>query len=180
MKKNLSLDNRGFLLMETLLVSLTIAGILVYMYVQYSSIGNTYQRFYRYNSLENVYRVETIKKYLIFTSGDSFYSKLDNGEVVELTKDSNVGNLWTNLWNDLKISKVYVIRVNQGITTDQYQALKDKITALDSTFGPFLKTLAPLSVKDAEYTYQVIVRFGYDANQYTFATQHFKKPKVGA
>ena len=47
MKKNVQLDKRGFLLVETLLVSLTIASILLYMYVQYSEITNSYKRLNR-------------------------------------------------------------------------------------------------------------------------------------
>ena len=51
MKKN----NRGFMLAETLLVTTFVAGILIYLYVQFSNLNTKYNEAYTYNTVENMY-----------------------------------------------------------------------------------------------------------------------------
>jgi hypothetical protein len=70
MKKNRYFNTKGFMLVETLLVSLTIAGILIYMYAQFSSINDTYQRLYRYNTTEKLYHTDLIRQFMLnYTDG---------------------------------------------------------------------------------------------------------------
>ena len=77
MKKNRMFDTKGFMLVETLLVSLTIAGILVYMYSQFSTINSSYQRLYSYNNADNVYQVGAFREFMTrYTRGSSVYNSL--------------------------------------------------------------------------------------------------------
>jgi hypothetical protein len=84
MKKDCKLNTSGFMLVETLLVSLTIAGILIYMFAQYSTINDTYQRLYNYNTTERLYHTDVIKQFLVtYTekkagSGNLYTSTLAN------------------------------------------------------------------------------------------------------
>lgn len=75
MKKNRIFDTRGFMLVETLLVSLTISGILVYMYAQFTTINNSYQRLYQYNTPDSLYRVGAFKEFIL--NDDSAYDKIN-------------------------------------------------------------------------------------------------------
>lgn len=78
MKKNRMFDTKGFMLVETLLVSLTIAGILVYMYSQFSTINSSYQRLYNYNTTDTIYQIGAFKDFMVrYTKGNSIYSGLD-------------------------------------------------------------------------------------------------------
>lgn len=77
MKKNRVFDAKGFMLVETLLVSLTIAGILVYMYTQFSTINSSYQKLYDYNSTESMYQIGAFRDFLVsYTKGKSVYTGL--------------------------------------------------------------------------------------------------------
>ena len=58
-------DTKGFMLVETLLVSLTISGILVYMYAQFSTINNAYQRLYDFSTANSLYRAATLREFMM-------------------------------------------------------------------------------------------------------------------
>lgn len=77
MKKNRMFDIKGFMLVETLLVSLTIAGILVYMYSQFSTINSSYQRLYSYNTTDTIYQLGAFKEFMVrYTKESSIYNSL--------------------------------------------------------------------------------------------------------
>lgn len=56
MKKN----NLGFMLAETLLVTVFVAGVLIYLYLQFSNLNKNYNDSYKYNSVEELYALEDI------------------------------------------------------------------------------------------------------------------------
>ena len=60
MKKN----NSGFALVETLIVSIVVATILIYIYVQYTTLQNNYDESFRYNDVDDLYELEQIKNYI--------------------------------------------------------------------------------------------------------------------
>ena len=79
MKKNYKFDTKGFMLVETLLVSLTIAGILVYMYAQFSTINTSYQRLYSFNTSDSLYRAGVIREFIVNYVGSDAVDFNGNG-----------------------------------------------------------------------------------------------------
>ncbi len=168
MKKNSRLDTRGFLLMETLFVSLAVAGILVYMYVQFSTIGTSYEQLYRFNTVDGVYRVGTLKRYIAKDANASFYSTLDNGNVLTITSDSSYFTTTTwksNLYNSLDLSKVYVVKMQKDVD------VRDKIANTDNTFRAFLNSVTLPEFSETGSTYLLVVKY----NDGTYASITFTK-----
>lgn len=56
--------NKGFMLAETLVVTAFVAGILIFLYVQFSNLNNSYDESYKYNTVEGLYALEDIKNYI--------------------------------------------------------------------------------------------------------------------
>lgn len=83
MKKNRMFDTKGFMLVETLLVSLTISGILVYMYAQFSTINNSYQRLYDFNTPNSLYRAAALREFMMtYTNpGGTLYTRLTSKSI---------------------------------------------------------------------------------------------------
>ncbi len=175
MKKNVQFDNRGFLLMETLLVSLTIAGILVYIFVQYSAIGDSYTRLYRYNTVNDIYHADALKRYLVENAPTAFYQDIDSGTVKNLSSAA-VGSLWSSLLSDLGVTGFYMVKVEKGTTAEEFQALKEKVIAVDSTFRPFMNTVAlpKIEEEDTGTTYQIFVKYGSTPSLFRFAAISFQ------
>lgn len=62
--------SRGFALLETLIVSTIIASIMIYMFVQFNSLQNKYNESLRYNDVDDLYKLDSIKSYIISLSNE--------------------------------------------------------------------------------------------------------------
>lgn len=58
------LNNRGFLLVETIVVSAFALTVLIILFVQFKNLINNYNLSYKFNTVEGVYNLNTIKTYL--------------------------------------------------------------------------------------------------------------------
>ena len=66
MKKN----NKGFLMVETVVVSTFVMFVLIILYIQFSSLLINYKKSYTYNTVSNIYNLSAIKDYLIENQGE--------------------------------------------------------------------------------------------------------------
>ena len=58
------LNSSGFMLAETLIVTTFVAGILIFLFIQFTNLGKAYDDSYIYNTTEGLYALEDIKKYI--------------------------------------------------------------------------------------------------------------------
>ncbi|MEG2311383.1 MAG: type II secretion system protein, partial [Bacilli bacterium] len=75
MKKN---NNRGFMLIETLICSTFIVGILIVLYTQFERINKSYEDSFKYNTVNNLYLVNNFKMYLLQNGGESLLNNLNS------------------------------------------------------------------------------------------------------
>lgn len=64
--------NNGFMLVETLIVSVFVGITLVVLFVQLQNVSNSYARSFMYNTANNLYNAKTIKRYLALRNFDKF------------------------------------------------------------------------------------------------------------
>lgn len=62
MKKS---NNKGFMLIETLIVSLFVATTLIYLYVQFVNLNSAYTTSFTYNTVDGLYALDDIRDYLL-------------------------------------------------------------------------------------------------------------------
>jgi hypothetical protein len=87
MKKNKS----GFILVETLIVSVFIVTTLIFLYVQFQKIETSYSTTFKYNTTDNLYKVYNIRKYLL--EGLNIGSNYQNVVSTFLSSDDQYLNL---------------------------------------------------------------------------------------
>ena len=58
------INNRGFALVETLVVTVFIATVLIVLFIQLSNLNSSYEDSFKYNSVESLYALEDIKDYI--------------------------------------------------------------------------------------------------------------------
>ena len=61
MKKN----NRGFMLVEILIVVTVIVTSMIFLFVQISNMNNSYDEVFKYDTITSIYAMENIKKFLV-------------------------------------------------------------------------------------------------------------------
>ena len=66
MKKN----NKGFLMVETVVVSSFVMFVLIVLYAQFSALLVNYNKSYTYNTSNNIYNLSAIRDYLIENQGE--------------------------------------------------------------------------------------------------------------
>lgn len=66
------MNNKGFLLAESLVVSTFVLTVLVFLFFQFKSLFNSYSDSYDYNTVEAIYNLNTMKKYIISDANAEF------------------------------------------------------------------------------------------------------------
>ena len=156
MKKN----NKGFMLAETLIVTVFVAGVLIFLYIQFSNLSKSYEESYIYNSVDNLYALEDVKKFIENDSEFMNYllENIEEQKYIDITDCS----LFTELNYCLKLLEVENIdRI--FVTTNDFQ--KDDVTRYSESFTNFINKIN----KKGKQSYRIVASF----NNSTFATLRF-------
>lgn len=160
MKKNRYIDTKGFMLVETLLVSLTIAGILIYMYAQFSTINDTYQRLYSYNTTEGLYHADVIKQFMVLYT-ESNPNNLYNGlKAKNITDCSFIANPDKKYCESLvaEINAKFVILTNEDFSAPANRnAISNLFTGTNKKYDTSLNKFFKQIVNDKGDNYRLII-----------------------
>lgn len=85
MKKN----NKGFMLVEILVVSVFVSSVLIVLFVQFKKINNNYNTSFNYNTVEGLYLINSVKNRIITNTDtnnfNAYESKLsDNQKYIDI------------------------------------------------------------------------------------------------
>lgn len=100
MKKN----NQGFMLVEALIMSTVVIGVLVFMFIQFQTLNRNYDKSFNYNTVTGLYYANEIRNFLI--TNENFSTILNNLNANEnkyITLYSQSSNYFTDnqTWNKL-------------------------------------------------------------------------------
>ena len=146
MKKNCG----GFMLAETLIVTTFVAGVLIFLFVQFSTLNNSYDESYVYNTVEGLYATDDIIDYIKTDSKVLEYIKtnVDSNTYVDITDCRELFSLEN-------IDKVF-------ISTNE---ISYDINAYDDKFKKFISKIN----KEGNESYRVVAAF----KNSTYATVRF-------
>lgn len=110
MKKNF---RRGFVLAETVAVSMIVIGALTFIYVQFASITKSYSISFKYDNVDKLYAVNNIKSYLSKENLSTINELVNNNGYVDITEcpvDYFINSSYCDiLFNKLDIKNVLII-----------------------------------------------------------------------
>lgn len=154
MKKS---NNKGFMLIETLIVSLFVATTLIYLYVQFVNLNSAYTTSFTYNTVDGLYALDDIRDYL-----------LDYQSIVqtEMKKKDYVDDICTILPNqnycegllEAENVKTLIIAKNDLTTT-----------VFPNTYNQTLKDFIDKITVTGNEEYRLVAEF----NNLTYATLRF-------
>ena len=150
---------KGFVLLETLVATVFVSGILIFLFSQFISLASNYDETNQYNNVQEIYALNTIANYI---SGDwPFYNSLgnNNDDYVNITDCSMLtdSNFCKKLFEYENIDTVLIVKNNFD---------KDKLLEYDELID-FIKKI-PLK-EDVNEKYRLIAKFKNN----TFATIRF-------
>lgn len=139
--------NSGFVLAETLVVTTFVAGVLIFLFVQFTSLSKNYEDAYKYNPVEGLYSARTIKDY-IKSDFANIETKINDSDIVDL-KDCS---LFTEKKYCLKLFELENI---EKIFLVKNKFDKDIFVGYDNTFKKFINKIQP----EGEEKYRLLVEF---------------------
>lgn len=156
MKKN----EVGFVLAETLVVTTFIAGILIYLFIQFTNLNQKYNESFIYNTVEGLYALEDVKDFIESDSNALKYleTSISNLYFIDITDCEIFTNksYCTDLFKVLNINKVIVTKNKIDINT---------ITGYSKEFNDFINKIK----YQGNQNYRIISSF----NNNTYATVRF-------
>lgn len=140
------MNKKGFMLAETLIVSTFIMTILIFLYVQFRTVTDSYNTSFKYNNVNNVYAANNIRIFLNGENISKIRSDLAASNYIDVTGCPTTYitevSYCRKLFEDLKVNKVLVVsddlsKVKGHLNSSWSQNLKDFIKALktDSETG---------------------------------------------
>lgn len=159
MKKS---NNKGFMLLETLIVSTVILSTLVFLYIQFVNVKSSYEVSFRYNTIPGLYMTKEISTFLTENGYTALQTNLENstnGYVNIHTPNFITGDttLYTNMITYMNIKNL--LFVNDDLTTLKTY-LSSGSYATDVFNQEFRKYILKLSTNSTN-KYRLIVEF-YD------------------
>mgnify|MGYP001035392841 CR=1 FL=1 len=170
---------KGFMLVETLVVSTLVSTVLIALYVQFNNIVKNFNRDFNYNSINNLYATQTIKKFILKDADGNFYKnlKLELEKKISENKfyflkianacDGVSDNLYSvpncNIFSDLtsfyQVEQIIFTRESAKLKEEDYPLLKSQ------NFVAFINTIKndpdPMFDDDLNqiYNYRIIIEF---------------------
>ncbi len=78
-------NNRGFMLTEALIVATIVISALIFLYTQIKNIINNYDNTFRYNNINELYALNSFKKYIQQDAINSLADAADESGYIEIT-----------------------------------------------------------------------------------------------
>jgi hypothetical protein len=156
MKKN----SKGFLLLETMLVSTFVISTLVFLYIQFVNLKNSYDTSFTYNTIPGLYATKNIKDYI----KDNNYSTIkkdvnkDTNNLIYIYNDNTCNTKYFNdtldYCNELmkKLNVKKVIMTSKDLTNLK-KGLKEN--DLDNELYNYIKKIK----NSADYDYRLVAIF---------------------
>ena len=144
------LNNEGFMLAETLIVTTFVAGILIFLFIQFTNLGESYDDSYIYNTPEGLYALEDIKEYINTDLDLLVYieENIETQKYIDLTDCNLFRNkeYCINLFNLENIDKIF-------ITTNTFD--KESITDYNEDFNTFIDKI----ISEGSEKYRLVASF---------------------
>lgn len=153
-------NNKGFMLAETLIVTAFVAGVLIFLFIQFSNLSKAYDDSYIYNTPEGLYALEDVRRYI--ENDLDFLEYLDTDINTMGYIDISDCNLFASKNYCLNLLQLENID-NIFITTNSIP--KDQITDYSEGFLTFINKIN----EEGDEPYRLVASF----NNSTYATLRF-------
>lgn len=151
---------KGFVLAETLVVTTFVAGILIYLFIQFTNLNQKYKESFIYNTVEGLYALEDFKDYIEIdeTAFNYIKNSISNLYFIDIS-DCEIFTNTSYCYDLLEYENIdKIIITNNKIESNA-------ITGYSNNFTTFIKKIG----SQGKEKYRIIASFKNN----TFATVRF-------
>lgn len=152
---------KGYLLIETLLISVMVAGMLVYLYAQFSTINNAYNDLYKYNTVNELYITGVIKDLVRHEATAN--SSLRNGSVITVCKNNAQQFTFTDSHTNYSIKEICAktdVKNVFLVRADQHEKLATVVSG--SEYSDLIRNFVKSFENKGSSKYRIVVEFAKD------------------
>jgi glyceraldehyde-3-phosphate dehydrogenase/erythrose-4-phosphate dehydrogenase len=149
-------NKKGFVLAETITISVVVITTLVVIYTQFISVDNSYYKSFKYNNVNNLYLVNQMKTFIIESKATSLYDSITIENLyLDITDCSSYFVEYMYCDSLIKAMDAKRVIITKYNTTD----LSNNVKAYDfsETLQGFIK-----NAKTKDLGYRLIVEFNDD------------------
>lgn len=157
MKKN----NKGFTLIETLIVSTFVAATLTYLFIQLNNTLTNYDITFRYDPINGIYNSNVISTFLEENGYQNLTTLLETNGYVDITSGSNING--NSTYYNLIIDKTNIKTIL--FTTEDMVSIKENIKT--SAYSEELKRYIQKKDSDSSLTNKYIIIVEFKDNTFT-------------
>lgn len=150
--------NSGFVLFETLVVSTLVLGTLIFLYIQITSLKNSYNESFKYDTIPGIYKAKLLSNYLEETGYSDIVTALGDNSYVDITNCIYASTLCTDIIN--KIDAKTVLFTQNDITS-----FKNELNQVNLN-KKFIKYIKKLENIKENANYRIIIEY----NNETYAS----------
>lgn len=101
------MNNKGFLMVEALIVSTFVVSVLIYFFVQFKKVDASFELSYSYNTVNGLYAVNNISSYLdnLYENNSTFKNIIDN-DIISHTENPSI--IYKVLYDDGENNEDYL------------------------------------------------------------------------
>lgn len=150
------LNNQGFALVETLIVSVFVLGIFTLVYVNYYPLIGEYEKRENYDAIESVYKTNTLKKF-IESNGLNFNGSNGSYKYIKYVYafSDELGVPCDNIWNSLGINSLIITTYN---IADVKSNIKNN-SSISAGMKEYVEYLPDYKENQYQYNGRIIVEY---------------------
>lgn len=158
MKKS---NNKGFMLLETLIVSTVILSTLIFLYVQFVNIKKNYEISFRYNTIPGLYMTKGVGEFLTENGYTSLKTNLSNNvngylDISSCSLVSGSTELCNKLYTSIKATKVLFVNDDLNILKTYLSTTTYEKAIFNEEFKRYILNLTTKSIGGR---YRIIIQF---------------------
>lgn len=137
MKKN----NKGFMLAETIIVTVIVATIMVSLYVAFNKVYSAYTLKNKYTDIDLLYAANAVQDYLIdnLTLNNIVIGLTSEYQLVDLKDTGTLNDPYcTNIFTNYNIEHMYMIKLGESPKAEE---IIKKLTEPNQTFKDYINYL---------------------------------------
>jgi len=156
----MKINNRGFMLVEVIIVSVVVATIMTSLYIAFNRVYNAYEKKGTYTNIDALYGIKTISDYLIdemkFNGllnnfGSDYYQEITCRSIFD--DDDDAEKYCNNIFDQYNISKIFLVKLN---IANKMPDLPNNIN-INQTFKDYITYLNNAITFDNDTDYVFIV-----------------------
>lgn len=157
------MKNKGFMILEVLISSTFIIGILILLYIQFINLQKNYDRSFTYNTVPGLYIAKNVVNYISEAGYSKAIDNLNNTgkSYVNLSSIDVDGSLYNDIIKKSNIKQV-ILTYNNPSTLQSYLNLNKNDSNFNKKFRDFIKKIP----KSEDSGYRIIIEY----NDNTYAT----------